>query len=474
MRRVSCLLRSSSLFVLHVSAVALVAACGGSEASGPNDNPADTGASGGDTGTVVVDSGTPDTTPDDTTPPPTDSGADVADTAPLDHGAPSTTYPAFVPAMGEIRNNGGSVLTAPVVVTITWPADDADVDAEEAFGDELGATKYWATIGADYGVGTISSGAPNHVRMTTAPPSTWADTEVDAWIADHAMNPGKDGFPAPTDQIVYTIYLPDSVSLTYAGTDMCAQGIGGYHTSTSVRLADGTDLDVAYAIIGNCGGGISSKTATASHELIEASTDPHPGTDLAYYGFTQATAAWDVLMNFQSEVGDACENGGGNYFTDTEGAFSAAVQRMWSNSSGKAGHNPCVPTQSTVYYNTTPLALEPITVDLSTLGGESLVRAQGIKIKKGETKTFPIGFYSDGDTGGPWTVTLTEGTPFKPTTPSRITMSIDKTSGQNGEKAWITVTVNTVDTTRMDLITVRSRVGTGKGSHSFPILIGSL
>jgi hypothetical protein len=376
--------------------------------------------------------------------------------------------------MGEIRNNGGSVLAAPVVVTITWPGDP-DVDAVEAFGDEIGGTKYWATIGADYGVGPTSSGASNHVRLTTAAPATWADSEVDAWVSDHAAHPGKDGFPAPTANTIYTLYLPDSVSLTYAGSDMCSQGIGGYHTNTSILIPGGGTQDVSYAIIGNCGGTLTERTATASHELIEASTDPTPQDGPAYYGFTQETAAWDVLMNFQSEVGDACENGGGNYYTDTEGSFSAAVQRMWSNSSGKAGHNPCVPLATGVYYNTTPLALEPITVDLSSLGGESLVRAMGIHIKKGETKTFPIGFYSDGDTGGPWNVTLTEGTPFKPTSPSRITMSIDKTSGQNGEKAWITVTVNAVDTTRMDLITVRSRTGTtGKGSHSFPIMIGSL
>jgi hypothetical protein len=465
MRRVSSWLRSSFFF----STIALAIGCGGSESGGGPASTNDTGAS-DDTGTIVVDDSDVDTTPDDTTPP-SDAG-DETDAAPLDHGAPSTTYPAFVPAMGEIRDNGGGVLANPVIVTVTWPGDP-DVDALEAFGDGIGDTKYWAAIGGDYAVGKASSGASNHVRLTTAAPATWADSEIDAWVSDHAAHPGKDGFPAPTDQTIYVLYVPDSTSITYSGSDMCSQGIGGYHTNTSILVTGGGSKDVAYAIVGTCGGTISDRTSTGSHELIEASTDPHPQDIAGYYGFTPETAAWDLYNAFQSEVADACENGFGNYYTDTEGTFAAAVQRSWSNSSGKAGHNPCVPVASGVYYNTTPLALEPVTVDLSSVGGDSIVRANGIHIKKGETKTFPIGFYSDADTGGPWTVTLLDGSPLKPTAPARLKMSIDKSSGQNGEKAWITVTVLSTDATRADIVTVRSKLGTSKGAHSFPILIGS-
>lgn len=436
-----------------------VVGCGGSVGA-DNTQATDSGAT-QDTTPMPVDSGGVDTAPEASP----DSGtADTNDAASLDHGAPSTKYPAFTPWFGEIRNNGGAVLSAPVIVTVTW-LGDGDADGLEAFGDHLGDTTYWAAVGKDYGVGKTTSGASYHVRMKTAAPSTLADTEAEAFVSDHATHPGKDGFPSsPTDQYLYVLYIPNSTSLTYAGADMCSSGIGGYHTSANAGA-----FDVAYAIVGDCGGGgIGERTVTASHEIAEAATDPRPGTNPGYVHFTDETVVWGALHGYLDEVGDVCNS---QFFMDSEGSFKAYVQRSWSNSSGKAGHDPCVPTSTEVYFNTTPLTLEDVNVDLSAYGGNVVNHTKGIHIAKGETKTFPVGFYSDGSTGGPWTLKVTEGLPGHAPSAKHLTVSVDKTTGENGEKAWITVTVNSTDATRSSVINVSSSQGTRR--HSMPIAIAS-
>ena len=196
----------------------LLVACGGNVDSG---NTAPVGDDAGtDTGSTPVEE---------------DTGAPAEDAGPiLDHGAPSTTYPAFPADLPMLKNQGAGGLTAPSLVTVTFPGD-VNATSYETFGDKIGATEYWKAITAEYGVGAAVGGG--HVRETTAWPTTIADFEVDAWINDHATNYAKYGWPAPTNQTIYVIYVPQATSLTMKGSDACKQGVGGYHTSTVV----GTD-----------------------------------------------------------------------------------------------------------------------------------------------------------------------------------------------------------------------------------------
>src|SRR5580700_11332224 len=71
-----------------------------------------------------------------------DAAPDVAVEAGA-YGAPSSTYPAFTPWMGQLTNNGGPILSAPIVVTITWDDDTTGRPIFEPFGDEIGASSYW-------------------------------------------------------------------------------------------------------------------------------------------------------------------------------------------------------------------------------------------------------------------------------------------------------------------------------------------
>jgi hypothetical protein len=89
----------------------------------------------------------------------------------------------------------------------------------------------------------------------------------------------------------------------------------------------------------------------------------------------------------------------------------------------------------------------------------------------GKTVTIPLGFYSDGPTSGPWTLSYTEGSPLNPPNPTRLTVTIDKTTGVNGEKAYVTITPNIVGPLKGDLIVFHSTPGSSK--HVLPVVIGA-
>lgn len=107
-------------------------------------------------------------------------------------------------------------------------------------------------------------------------------------------------------------------------------------------------------------------TFAASHEIIEATTDPHAGKTAptndptAYLGFYMtnvANQAWPLVLG-GGEVADLCVDifGFGEDRT-TSGGYT--VQRVWNNLSAAAGHDPCVPIPSgEVYFNVAPPAAD--------------------------------------------------------------------------------------------------------------------
>jgi hypothetical protein len=315
------------------------------------------------------------------------------------------------------------------------------------------------------------------VRETTALGTTIDSAGLDALVSKNATDPKTSGWPAPTDQTIYILYLPVGTSLDLGGgQDACTVGVGGYHDSTQITTADGKTMNVAYAIIPQCqtaNGVLDESTMSASHELAEASLDPHPQANPGWVGYDDAHLAWDYFQQFQDENGDNCEFYKDSFFKNTTDDLPFAIQRQWSNKSAAAGHAPCVPAVSGAYFNTTPLSQEGIQVDLSQLQGSSKQATQGFHIAVNDTKTFQIGFYSDGPTDA-WTIEAREGTPFTqtPSTTHRLDLKLDKTTGQNGEKANLTVKVLQAGRTKGELVTIVSTQGSKK--HFMPILIGSM
>jgi hypothetical protein len=114
-------------------------------------------------------------------------------------------------------------------------------------------------------------------------------------------------------------------------------------------------------------------------------------------------------------------------------------------------------------------------VDIDTtplgMGGMTVTPTMGVHIPKGQTGTIELGFYSDAPTSTPWTLDYIEGSPLAPVKTPRLTVTIDKSSGSNGDKATATVTVNTAGTLKGELISFRSTLGASK--HYMPVVIGS-
>ena len=413
--------------------------------------------------TTVVEGPAPAATdPAPTTPVPTPAPTSTTPTPPDDHGAVSTTYPAFKPAIAQLVNNGGSVLKNPVIVTVTWDGD-TNADVFESVGDTIGGGTYWSQVTAEYGAAAATSGTDYHVRLTSAPPTSMSTDDLDAFVAAKVA----DGtFPAvTTGNPVYILYLSTATALQIDGASACSQGVGGYHDSTK------SGPSIAYAIVPQCkSSDVNTTTLSASHELAEATTDPYPMTQPAWYGFRDQDLAWTLANDFQVEDGDACE-----FFRDTEleagtdSALTFTTQRQWSNKSGAAGHDPCVPVfANQVFYNVTPLDLEDVSVDL-TRYGYGPVTTKGYTVPVGGSKIIPLGFYSDGAIK-PWTIEAVAGG-VAARSSADVDLTLDVKQGQNGQKAYLTVTVNSAGKSGYELLSIKSTYN--GNTHYMPLIIAS-
>ena len=413
-----------------------------------------------------------DATPSDSGP--SDAASDVADSKPVDS-APPVTYPAFAPDMPQLQGKTTAVLKNPVVVTVNWPSSTA-IDRLELFGDNLGKSNYWKTIVSEYGVGAVTSGADNHVQVFGEPiAKTMTTEEADAFVRTHVADPAAK-WPKPTPGTIYVVYLPTLTKLLFGADSACDLGVLGYHSTTTAD--DGTQL--YYAIIPSCpfnpeGIGSDGLTSTASHEIGEAVTDPSPGD--GYQGFGTNHLAWDVWNNFNSENGDACEMYlDTSFYTETEAGFDFSVQRMWSNASAAAGHDPCVPAPKAPYFNAVPLDQQPITVDLSTVGGSRRTKAVGYTVAVGDTKTFNIRLFSDAPMSN-WTVDVVQGgNPLFPGSGpgGSATGTIQGTTkGGNGDVMTVSVTVDRASPAKYELLTIVSTSPDETIKHYYPFFIAN-
>ena len=363
-------------------------------------------------------------------------------------------YPSAHAAPETVDYHGGRVIKNVKVVSITWTGD-ALQDRIQQFGDTITATPYWSVLGeyCDKATPTPNCVGPGtsggHVVLTDAPASSYIDSSRggSASMQDFVKSKIADGtFPAPDADTLYAIYLPESTTVTLDGEKSC-QGFGAYHNTTKLvppGSADGQNVYVPYAIIPRCSTSEAELTVSASHELAEAATDPDIGINsLSFYNEDQ------VWAPAGGEVGDLCEFGGGNSAW-TESTF--AVQRLWSNKSALAGHNPCVPIPNgTVYFNAAPAA-----------GKESLA------LTVGKSATIEIDAFSDAPYDD-WTLSVVDGARYTGDVPS-LDFQLDKTTVHNGSKAKLTITLTQAPTNGMATYYVTSRDSHGN-RHNWPGVI---
>ncbi|HEY1694941.1 MAG TPA: hypothetical protein VGG39_22390 [Polyangiaceae bacterium] len=380
-------------------------------------------------------------------------------------------YPAFPPFMPTLAFNKGPVLKTMRIVTVTW-ASDANAPQFDAFDDAIGASTYWQSL-AEYGVGPSTSVAADHVSITTAPTSPWDDGDIETWASGMINGAPGNGWPAPDANTMYIVYVPDTVEVTQSGQDACLSE-GGYHTELNAGPNPGGQpfaliLDECAAQSGESV--IDFATTSASHELAETATDPFPGYEPAYVGFDQNHLAWDIWNEFQDEVADACEFFEEGYFTGGSD-LPYGLARVWSNASGQAGHDPCVPVPSGAYNNVTPLGLSKVTIQTQgAFGALQSFETMGWRIAPGQTITENVGFYTDGP-ASKWQVQHTEGDCcFNDT--KYLTVTPPTFIGNNGDTVPIQITVNSAPAagTGTGILLTFVSAAPGGIQHFMPVVI---
>jgi hypothetical protein len=381
-----------------------------------------------------------------------DAGSDAAVDAgsDVDNGQISTDYPAPHPPMPQLVNAAkGPVLTNPKIVYVFYP-NYTNEAVLQTFAQSVAASTYWTTTTSEYGVGALTYSGT--IDLTDTPPQTISQTDIQSWVSQE-LSSGAFGTPDP--QAIYTIIYPKGTTITQPnpvspilGTVDSCTAFYGYHDNTTAQIGDaGGPTPFAYAVIPTCSS-LASVTETLSHEWIEASTDPllttsgtftlTGGPNAAFYGPDQDHLVWALLGG--GEAGDLC-GPEGSLVSITPTDINHVVQRTWSNLSASGSHDPCVPKIPAAFFDSAPVLDETVTFSSQLTG---TVTTKGVTIAMNASKTIEVDLFSDADTGGPWTVTASDllstmygGYGLKPT----MTFAWDRTSGQNGEKLHLTITV---------------------------------
>jgi len=193
---------------------------------------------------------------------------------------------------------------------------------------------------------TTVSGGTNQVigrgtfagsTQITPSPANGGTSLVDSQVqAELAAQLAAGHLPAPTTDAsgnpdtVYAVYFPHGTSICLPGAG-CSLATGGFCAYHSTFTTNG--VEVYYSVhpdltgTSGCGTGtdFANTTAVASHELIEAVTDPEVGLVTS---FGPPLSWYDPNYG---EIGDICN---ANNTTVTVGGQTYAVQKGWSNLAG--------------------------------------------------------------------------------------------------------------------------------------------
>jgi hypothetical protein len=340
---------------------------------------------------------------------------------------PAAPYPAAPPAFDVLSDVGGPVLSSPRIVPIFFPGY-AYRDNLLTFMTELGTTSYWSDTTAEYGVGAITVAEP--VDLTEPGPTSITQADLEAWV-NAQLTSGAFGSVDP--QSIYTVFMPRGS--TYVGPDgTSCVATDGYHSETVVG-----ETPVAFAVIAWCDGlytlrGLDVIAAVSSHEWIEASTDPLVGTAPGWQVQAQAWSAVTV----GGEAADLCEGSDGSYLSPPE--LGLAVQRSWSNTSFRAGHDPCVPIPADeIYFTAMP----------------STDAMPSVQIAEGASSAVDLELTSDAPIG-PWYLSADDYGASKLGLDSKLELSWDCMTGSNGDHRHLRIRVDQAPGPHFEIVRIKS------------------
>lgn len=409
---------------------------------------------------LANDSGAPDVVSSDAGEHDAHVGGDAGKDSGADAGEAGPGYPAAHPPMPQVPNMGGPVLKAPKFVVITFAGDTLAPQIDDFASKVASSTTYWSGTTSEYGVGPVASVVDISVAET--PAAMLADGDVRTWLAGKLTGPeagtleGGAPWPQPDANTIYMIYYPSNVTITQAAGTSC-NAFYGYHDDFAFSAGG----YVSYSVIARCApfpgtSAIDSIAAIASHEFVEAATDPQPTDHPAYLQPDADHAAWSFLGG--GELGDMCASFGNVFYKPSDLPY--LVQRTWSNKSAAASLDPCEPAGVVPYFNAAPVLNDSVTV-----GG---VATKGVKIAAGATGTVSVDLYSSAPTSGPWSVQAVDGLSYLSMggAPAELQLSFaggtsDTTTGKNGDKLTLNIKVLTADSSGGELFLLVNTLGTG-------------
>ncbi len=371
-------------------------------------------------------------------------------------GAPTLTLP-------QVHNSGGQVLGTPTMIAVTFQTPDGGADPLAPMADDFIAKlpgTAFSRLAQEYGVNGLAAGAPIHSSLQLS------GTVDDALWQDHLASEiaqGLDGFGSAPADALYILIIPPGVTVTASGQTGCVD-FGGYHSAVSLS----GPAKVAYAVVARCPAGFNgenesnSVTAVASHEILEAATDPYYTLDdAAWANVDNAALAFGLI--FGGEIADLCLDSLPVFYTPPDLPY--VVQRVWSNQAALAGQDPCVPSPSAgePFFQSAPElpAATPIKLRGTTID------TMGIALALGQSVTVAVDLYSASPTDGPWALSLL------PLSSGSIKGTFDRDSGLNGDRVHLTLTLEKVGAVQGDLgleaVGIASELGDRK--VIWPILI---
>jgi hypothetical protein len=237
------------------------------------------------------------------------------------------------PPGAHLTNFGGPKLVNVHVAPLFWNSGvQFQANLNPFYNDVPNSPLY--TMLSQYGIGHGNGQAGSvDARATANVTDATVQNEVLAQI-----NAGR--LPPPTANTYYPVHFPAGMSIAGpAGNGTSCVQFCAYHGTFQVRNSAGAIININYGVVpdqgGGCAGGcganpsrVNNLTSVASHELIEATTDPAVGLATAI----GAPLAWYDPTN--GEIGDICNAQQG---TTTGNGHSYVIQLEFSNAA-----NNCV------------------------------------------------------------------------------------------------------------------------------------
>ena len=253
-------------------------------------------------------------------------------------GVSGTSIDDFVPAPHApfplVSRHGGPLLQNVELVPVYFGEDPLRGELER-FNTWIVTSDYWKLTGAEYGV-QAGTRLPA-VQFESMAGASLSETQIATWINARVAD-GQ--LPKPSANTLYALFYQAGTTITFGATTSCKE-FGALHSSTSLANQVFTG-EVPFAVIPRCsytpGDELMIATDVASHEYMEAATDPLPRSAATWFmaNRTGPLEAWGKISG--PEVADLCLN---QSYDLIDGFY---VNDIWSNKAAQAGNNPCQPS----------------------------------------------------------------------------------------------------------------------------------